>query len=48
MAKMYNVSQQAWNGWEQGAYAPKPKIMKQIELDSGIPMENIFFDVFNK
>lgn len=48
MAKNYNVTQQAWNGWEQGLFAPKPKIMKQIENDSGIPMEKIFFDVFNK
>lgn len=48
MAKRYNVSQQAWNAWEQGLYAPKPNIMKKIEFDSGIPMEVIFFDVFNK
>lgn len=48
MAKLYNVSQQAWQSWEKGSYAPKPQIMKQIEVDSGIPMEAIFFDVFNK
>lgn len=48
MAKLYNVSQQAWNGWELGLYAPKPSIMKKIENDSGICMEELFFDVFNK
>ncbi len=48
MAKKYNVTQQAWSGWEQGQFTPAVPIMKMIEADSGIPMEKIFFDVFNK
>lgn len=48
MAKKYNVSQQAWYGWEKGLFAPKVLIMKKIELDSGIPMEKLFPDQFNK
>lgn len=48
MAKKYNVTQQAWSGWEQGKFTPTVQIMKMIEADSGIPMEKIFFDVFNK
>lgn len=47
MAKRYNVSQQAWSSWENGEKRPDVTIMKQIEVDSGIPMEVIFFDVFN-
>lgn len=47
MAKRYNVSQQAWSSWENGDKRPDVTIMKQIEVDSGIPMEVIFFDVFN-
>ena len=47
MAKRYNVSQQAWSSWETGEKKPDVTIMKQIEIDSGVPMELIFFDVFN-
>lgn len=47
MAKKYNVSQQAWSSWENGEKKPDVATMKQIEKDSGIPMETIFFDVFN-
>lgn len=47
MAKRYKVSQQAWSSWENGEKKPDVTIMKQIEVDSGIPMEVIFFDVFN-
>ncbi len=47
MAKRYKVSQQAWSSWENGEKRPDVTIMKQIEVDSGIPMEVIFFDVFN-
>lgn len=47
MAKVYGVTQQAWSQWEQGGSAPNVRIMKRIETDSGIPMEEIFFDVFN-
>lgn len=48
MAKRYNVSQQAWSQWENGVITPNVVAMKQIEKDSGYPMEQIFFDVFNK
>ncbi len=47
MAKKYKVSQQAWSSWENGEKRPDVTIMKQIEVDSGIPIEVIFFDVFN-
>ncbi len=47
MAKRYKVSQQAWSSWENGEKKPDVTIMKQIEVDSGIPMEVLFFDVFN-
>ena len=48
MAKQYKVSQQAWSSWENGDKKPDVATMKQIERDSGIPMETLFFDVFNK
>ena len=48
MAAIYGVSQQAWNSWELGLTKPRPYIMKLLELDSGIPMETLFFDAFNK
>ena len=47
MGKMYNVSQQAWSSWEKGEKTPGVKLMKQIETDSGVPMEVLFFDIFN-
>ena len=47
MASLYGVTQQAWSKWEQGTAKPGVVIMKRIELDSGIPMESIFFDIFN-
>ena len=47
MAAIYNVSQQAWSSWENGDKKPDVTIMKQIEKDSGIPMETLFFDIFN-
>ena len=47
MAKKYNVSQQAWSSWENGDKKPDVATMKQIERDSGISMEILFFDVFN-
>ena len=46
--KQYKVSQQAWSSWENGDKKPDVATMKQIERDSGIPMETLFFDVFNK
>lgn len=47
VAKKYGVTQQAWSKWEKGIDAPKPHIMKQLEIDTQIPMEELFFDVFN-
>lgn len=47
MAKIYNVSQQVWSRWENGTAKPRVEIMKQLEEDIGVPMESIFFDVFN-
>lgn len=47
MGSMYGVTQQAWSKWERGIDAPKPHIMKRIAADAGMPMEIIFFDVFN-
>lgn len=47
MGKLYNVSQQVWSRWENGTAKPRVEIMKQLEEDIGVPMEDIFFDVFN-
>ncbi|MDR3599401.1 MAG: helix-turn-helix transcriptional regulator [Desulfosporosinus sp.] len=47
MAAMYGVTQQAWSKWEKSGSAPCPAMMKQIANDSGIPMEELFFDIFN-
>ena len=47
MAKAYGVTQQAWSMWENGENLPTVTIMKRLEIDSGIPMEELFFDVFN-
>ena len=48
MGKKYGVTQQAWAQWESGKTAPKVNIMMQIQNDSGVPMEVLFFDLFNK
>ncbi len=48
MAKKYNVSQQLWSCWENGDSAPSVPIIRQLEKDSGIPMEELFFDLFDK
>ena len=48
MAKMYGVSQQAWSKYENGTAVPSPSIMLRIERDSGIKMEDIFFDKFKQ
>ncbi len=48
MGKRYGVTQQAWSSWENGETSPNVVIMRQIEKDSGVAMEIIFFDVFNK
>ena len=47
MAKMYGVSQQAWGKWETGHGKPNVVLMKKIEVDSGVPMEEIFADIFD-
>lgn len=46
MSARYGVSQQAWSKWEQGLTNPSVVIMKRLEKDSGIPMEQLFPDVF--
>lgn len=48
MAKMYGVSQQAWSKYENGTAVPSPSIMLRIERDSGVKMEDIFFDKFKQ
>jgi transcriptional regulator with XRE-family HTH domain len=48
MAEMYGVTQQTWSKWELGGAIPSLMVMKQIEIDSKISMEVLFFDVFNK
>ena len=48
IAKMYGVSQQAWSKYENGTAVPSPSIMLRIERDSGIKMEDIFFDKFKQ
>ena len=48
MAVAYGVSQQAWSYWENGVSAPSIAMMQRLERDSGVPMEVLFYDVFNK
>ncbi|MBP3226779.1 MAG: hypothetical protein J6M08_07695 [Methanobrevibacter sp.] len=48
MAKIYNVTQQAWQQWEKGITNPSVVIMKKLEIDSGIKMEDLFPDVFGQ
>lgn len=48
IAGKYNVTQQTWCNWERGSSTPNTVIMKRLEIDSGIPMEKLFADVFNK
>ena len=43
MAKIYGVSQQLWSRWENGTSTPLPHLMKRLENDIKIPMEEIFF-----
>ena len=47
MANIYGVTQQAWSKWENETSAPSPAVMKQIEIDSRITMEELFPDLFN-
>ena len=48
MAEKYGVSQQLWAFWEAGKSTPRPHVMKQIAIDSKMPMEKIFSDAFNQ
>lgn len=48
MANQYGITQQTWSNWEQGKSIPDPYMMKRLEIDSGFPMEELFFDIFNK
>lgn len=48
MADKYGVTQQTWSNWENGKSHPNAIIMKKMEIDSGVPMEQLFFDLFNK
>jgi len=48
MASKYGVSQQLWSCWEKGITSPTLPIIKQLEADSGVPMEKLFFDLFDK
>lgn len=48
MAARYGVTQQAWQKWEAGEMTPTADKMKRLEDDSGVPMEILFFDAFNK
>ncbi len=47
MGERYGVTQQAWANWENGIGLPTVDKMKRLEDDSGIPMEELFFDAFN-
>lgn len=48
MADRYKVSQQTWSYWENGITIPSVAVMKQLERDSGVPMDVLFYDAFNK
>lgn len=47
MGRKYGVSQQSWSYWERGVKNPSALLMKRIEEDSGVPMEELFPDIFN-
>ena len=47
IARQYGVTQQAWSQWEIGTQSPGVVIMKRLETDSGITMEEMFADIFN-
>lgn len=47
MAKIFGVRQQTYSSWETGRSKPLPSIMKQMEIYFSIPMEELFFDLFN-
>lgn len=43
MARLYNVTQQAWSNWEHGKDTPKPFTMLLIARDAGLNIETLFF-----
>ena len=47
MGDRYGVTQQVWSRWEKGLAKPNVVTMKRLEEDIGVPMEEIFFDVFD-
>ena len=47
IAKEFGVAQQTWSQWEKGTSTPSVVLMKKLEDAIGVPMEEIFFDVFN-
>jgi len=47
MAEIFGVRQQTYSSWETGRSKPLPLIMKQMEIYFSIPMEELFFDLFN-
>lgn len=47
MAKLFNISQQAWSSWESGRTVPKPGVMQMMEDIFGKRKEEIFFKEFN-
>lgn len=48
IAKQYGVSQQLWSCWETGVSAPTLPIAMRLSEDSGVPLERLFFDLFDK
>ena len=46
IAEEYGVTQQCWQSWESGRTVPDNATMLRMEKEFGIPMEEIFFDVF--
>ncbi len=47
MAKMFGVRQQTYSSWETGRSKPSLAIIKQMELEFSVPMEELFPDLFN-
>lgn len=47
MALIFGVRQQTYSSWETGRSKPSPFIMKRMENYFSIPMEELFFDLFN-
>jgi DNA-binding XRE family transcriptional regulator len=47
MARIYNVTQQAWSNWENGKDTPRPTTMLLIARDAALSIEALFFDDSN-